>query len=574
MSPARLLEHFDRLIDTPDAVPRLRRFILDLAVRGKLVEQDPKDEPAGELLKRIAKEKIRLARTGKTGRSKLLPFSLPQEWRWVRIGEVSRMITKGSTPTSYGHSYVQSGINFIKVEAIKNGELLPENVTSHISAETHEFLRRSQLEAGDFLFSIAGSIGTCAVVPESILPANTNQALAIIRGSEAAFHSGFLKSATSSSLLDSVLAHSRGGAMNNISLEDVSNFLLPVPPLAEQHRIVARVDELMALCDELEAAQTKREKRRDRLVATTLHDLNNGDTTPTPGAPTTFEKSARFYFNHLPRFTTCPEHIHQLRQTILNLAVRGSLVPQDPKDEPSSKLLIRLSSGKKQIIEELGLRQQPELSEERDKVVPFHAPAAWVWSVMDECFIVTGGIQKTPLRTPRNHAFPYVGVSNVLRGRLDLSEVKQFELKEGELDKLRLEPDDLLVVEGNGSASEVGRCARWTGEIRNCVHQNHIIRCRAGDPAIARFTEIYLNSETGVEIMRALAVTSAGLYNLSVGKIRRIKIPIPPIAEQHRIVAMADKLMTLCDEIEAGTNITATAQRLLLHASLLHALPA
>ncbi len=108
----------------------------------------------------------------------------------------------------------------------------------------------------------------------------------------------------------------------------------------------------MALCDELEAAQAKRERRRDRLVAATLHGLNNGDDSSEPGGHPTFEESARFYFNHLPRLTTRPEHIHQLRQTILNLAVRGKLVPQDPKDEPADSLISKIQADRERRISE------------------------------------------------------------------------------------------------------------------------------------------------------------------------------------------------------------------------------
>ena len=284
MSPERLLQYFDQIAEAPDAVPHLRQFILDLAVRGKLVEQDPEDEPASQLLKRVAAEKRRLAEEGQIRKQKPLPpiredevpFNVPKNWKLVRLGEVSTLITKGSTPTSYGHSFVQHGINFVKVEAIKAGLLLPENITSHINSETHEFLKRSQLKSGDFLFSIAGSIGTCAVVTEQILPANTNQALAIIRGANLAFSLGYLSYSSSSDLLAFTVAKARGGAMNNISLEDVSNFILPLPPLTEQHRIVAKVDELMALCDELEARITTTATTRRQLLEATLVEALSG----------------------------------------------------------------------------------------------------------------------------------------------------------------------------------------------------------------------------------------------------------------------------------------------------------
>ena len=129
--------------------------------------------------------------------------------------------------------------------------------------------------------------------------------------------------------------------VKGVKVEELLNIAFPLPPLAEQHRIVAKVDELMALCDQLEAAKTAREQSRDRLVVASLHRLNSpADTaeTDTPNLPArrtdAFRDHARFVFDHLPRLTTRPEHIKQLRQTILNLAVRGKLVPQDPSDEP------------------------------------------------------------------------------------------------------------------------------------------------------------------------------------------------------------------------------------------------
>jgi type I restriction enzyme S subunit len=128
--------------------------------------------------------------------------------------------------------------------------------------------------------------------------------------------------------------------------------------------------------------------------------------------------------------------------------------------------------------------------------------------------------------------------------------VSEFELFEGELQKYRLRAGDLLVVEGNGSESEVGRCARWSDEIPECVHQNHLIRCRPLEQDVEFYTLIFLNSPVGMSIMKGLAVTTSGLYNLSVGKIKSIEIALPPIAEQRRIVAKVDELMVICDELE------------------------
>ena len=575
MKPDRLLQHFEQVAEAPDAVPRLRRFILDLAVRGKLVEQDPSDEPAAELLKRIEAEKARLIKAGEMRPEKPsppkseddVPFQVPRNWQWSRLAGVGFVNPRNDAEDGLKASFVPMTLISADYGVANGHEIRPwgeiKSGYTHFAEGDVALAKITPcFENGKsmVLRGLTGGIGAGTTELHVLRPALIDPDYVLI----------FLKCPH---FIETGIPRMTGTAgQKRVPAEYFSFSPFPLPPLAEQHRIVAQVDELMALCDELEAAQAKRERRRDRLVVATLHGLNNGDESVEPGTRPTFENSARFYFNHLPRLTARPEHIHQLRQTILALAVRGKLVEQDPEDAPASILLADIVKGRERAIEVLGLRRQTALPEVRYVAPPFGAPNSWVWSLVDDCFVVTGGIQKTPRRTPRDNAFPYVGVANVYRGRLDLSEVKQFELNEGELEKLRLEENDLLIVEGNGSASEIGRCARWTGELSNCVHQNHIIRCRPGNPAISRFTELYLNSGIAVEAMRELAVTSAGLYNLSVGKIRKIRFPLPPLTEQHRIVAKVDELMALCDDLEVRLTATATTRRQLLEASLHEAL--
>ncbi len=270
------MEVLPSLASTAAQIKQLRQTILNLAVRGKLVEQDPEDEPAEGLRNIFKAEKIWLAKTGQIKTPKRLyelplgEYPLVPGWVWERLGCLSTVITKGSTPTSYGHAFTDAGINFIKVESIKNGVLLPSTIKSFISSDTHDFLSRSCLCAGDVLFSIAGSIGTCAIVEENILPANTNQALAIIRGTQMVFSPVFLLAVLRSSIAQPVLLKARGVAMNNVSLDDIRNLVVPLPPLAEQHRIVAKVDTLMALCDELEQQLSQADQQRRRLLEAVL----------------------------------------------------------------------------------------------------------------------------------------------------------------------------------------------------------------------------------------------------------------------------------------------------------------
>jgi type I restriction enzyme S subunit len=181
---------------------------------------------------------------------------------------------------------------------------------------------------------------------------------------------------------------------------------------------------------------------------------------------------------------------------------------------------------------------------------------------------IQGGIQKQPSRAPRSNAYAFLRVANVLRGRLDLDDIHRIELFEGELDRLRLRSGDLLIVEGNGSANEIGRMAIWSGAIPDCVHQNHIIRARPLAGVDPQFVGIYWNSPDGMSRVREVASSTSGLFTLSVGKISRLLVPLPPVAEQCRIVAEVDRRLSIADEI-AATIDTALARAERLRQSIL-----
>lgn len=176
-------------------------------------------------------------------------YDLPEGWKLKKLGDLTTLITKGTTPTTHGYKFEESGINFIKIESIVSGEINQKTINSFISQEAHNFLSRSKLHKGDLLFSIAGSIGTAALVEEHILPANTNQALAIIRGYDEFLHAKFLLYVLRSDLLETTRSKSRGGALQNISLGDIKDALIPLPPLAEQTRIVEKLDAVLSRID-------------------------------------------------------------------------------------------------------------------------------------------------------------------------------------------------------------------------------------------------------------------------------------------------------------------------------------
>ena len=218
---ALLTDNLPLLAGASNGIKKLRELILELAVRGKLVTQDPNDEPASTLLKKIAEEKLRLVAEGKIRKQKLQPsadreeisFPLPNGWEIERLGVISHFITKGTTPTTLGHAYTSSGIRFVKVENIEARRITTTAISQFISPDTDELMSRSRLETGDVLFSIAGTIGKTCSVQESDLPANTNQALAIIRGTSTVFLQNFLLSQLDSFVSEKTKERARGGAM-------------------------------------------------------------------------------------------------------------------------------------------------------------------------------------------------------------------------------------------------------------------------------------------------------------------------------------------------------------------------
>jgi type I restriction enzyme S subunit len=331
MNAERLLAHYAQLVDTPDAVSRLRRFVLDLAVRGKLVLQDPTDEPASELLKRIAKEKARLGikyAASSLGEAEV-PFGLPAGWTWSRVGEVCSKTGSGSTPRGGKEVYKPAGIPFLRSQNIYDDGLHLNDV-AYIGLETHLRMNGTKVMSGDLLLNITGgSMGRCCRVPDDFNEANVSQHVAIIRpalrGIVDFLHRLILSPYFQAFIFDEQTGAGRGGLPKN----KMDQITVALPPLAEQRRIVAKVDELMALCDRLEAARAEQEATRDLLAASSLARLDRPD-------PETFPDDARFVLNALPALTARPDQFKGLRQVILNLAVRGKLVPQDPKDLPVS----------------------------------------------------------------------------------------------------------------------------------------------------------------------------------------------------------------------------------------------
>lgn len=442
MNTNLIMKHFDRISEAPDAVARLRHFILDLAVRGKLVEQDPSDEPAAELLKRISRITGRPPEV-KRGRCDAFPFVLPGSWEWSRLGAITTKTGSGSTPRGGQAVYQANGIPFLRSQNIYNDGLRLNDV-AYIDNATHVKMRGTAVEPGDLLLNITGgSIGRCCRIPDAPIQANISQHVAIIRLAVGEMQDFAHKVVLSPFFQFFVMGEQTGAGRGGLPKNRMDQIPIPLPPLAEQHRIVAKVDELMALCDQLESARNEREAQRDRLVAASLHRIGTapaveGEEQEDAQTVTTLPSAARFHLDHLPRLTTRVEHIKQLRQTILNLAVRGRLVPQDPNDEPASTLVQKIGAKKKRMVR--GLAQGDE---------PLSLPASWLWVRLGDISLIERGGSPRPINdflTNDPDGYNWIKIGDTDIGGKYISSTKQKIRKEG-LKKTRMVfPGDFLLT--------------------------------------------------------------------------------------------------------------------------------
>ncbi|WAH63309.1 hypothetical protein OEG85_17785 [Xanthomonas hortorum] len=345
---ALLTDNLPLLAGAPNGIKKLRELILELAVRGKLVPQDPSDEPASELLKRIAEEKARLVAEGKIKKQKLLadinadgvPFEIPVTWEWARLGEITNF-----------------GITVKKEEIPEDAWVLDlediEKDTSKILQkvflkERNSLSDKNSFTKGDVLYGklrpylnkvlVADEDGFCTT---EILPFRCYGPFV------AHYFMGVLKSPY---FLSYVNARSYGMKMPRLGTEDGRQAFFPLPPLAEQHRIVAKVDELMALCDRLDARQADADSAHAQLVQALLDSLAQARNAED------FAQSWQRLAEHFQTLFTTEPSIDALKQTLLQLAVMGKLVPQDSSDEPASELLKRIVEEKERLILEEGLR--------------------------------------------------------------------------------------------------------------------------------------------------------------------------------------------------------------------------
>lgn len=570
MNATQLLEHFDRLAEAPDAVPRLRRFILDLAVRGKLVAQDAGDEPAVELIKLIQSGKAKRIKLGEVRNPRDLvfpegeapPFLLPPFWNWVRLADVGAIVGGGTPPAGDLDNFTEGGKGI--------GWLTPADLGKHKGIFVSHGIRdlteagmkagsATLMPKGSVLFTSRAPIGYVAIAANDI---STNQGFKSVvpyLDECSRYIATYLQA-----FGPQIDSQATGTTFKEVSGKVVAGLPFPLPPLAEQHRIVAKVDELMTLCDQLEAAQQERERRRDRLVTASLQRLNHpaADTTPE-----TQREHARFYLDHLARLTTRPEHIKAMREVVLDAAFQGTLTSQDPADGTGKDLVekvLQLSLSAESRGKKTNKRAAPTATPDVEPAFP--TPAVWGWADLQMLCEQIGDIDH---KMPRavDVGVPFLSARDLKDGGLlDFSNPKYISEEDFTRLSRKVLPKRNDIIYSRIGA-RLGKARLVEVDTRFLISYSCCLIRPKHEFIDKRYLQIFLDSHLALQQAHS-GVQSIGVPDLGLGEIKAYRIPVPPLAEQHRIVAKVDELMALCDQLEAQLTTTQTDSRRLLEAVL------
>jgi type I restriction enzyme S subunit len=541
------LENFDAIAEAPGGIPKLRLLILDLAVRGKLVAQNPEDEYASVLLDKIKFVKEGLIQEKKIKRDKPLskieadeiPYQIPQTWEWVRLIDVFDV----RDGTHDSPKYLTIGIPFITSKNLYGGVLDLTNV-KYISEEDHQkFSERSKVDKFDILFAMIGSIGNPVIVDNDLEFSIKNLALFkyySLHLSEPKFLYHFLSYASLN-----MQKQSLGGVQSFVSLSYLRKYLFPLPPLAEQKRIVVKVDELMALCDRYEAAKQTRDNLRQKLRGSAITSLMNAKTDEELDAAWAFVR------DNWQNLSQQPGDVDSLRKSVLQLALRGKLVPQDYTDESASVLLGKISSSKKELIQQGKIKKSALFSKslvEQEQF--FELPKTWKWARLDDITLsITDGEHTTPPRVS-NLEVPLGTAKNIRDGFLDFNNTDYVNIETAEKCWRRCKPthNDILMVCVGATTGRL--CLIKEPPDFVIVRSVALIRTFANF-IYPEYVALAINSPLLQQQVWSNVKQSAQPC-LYINKIQILTLPIPPLAEQKRIVAKVDELMQLCDQLEAS----------------------
>ncbi|WP_340820129.1 restriction endonuclease subunit S [Methanolobus sp. WCC4] len=545
MNPDSFFENFSLLAETPNGIQKLREMILQMAVQGKLVPQNPDDEPAEVLLEMIRVEMVRLAKDGIIKKSANLPsvevdeiaYEIPDNWYWTRLGTIGIINPKNNVSDDLDVSFIPM-------------TLLSEKYGDDVVYDTRSW---KEIKKGYTHFAEND------VVVAKITPCFQNGKSAVMKGLKNGVGAGttelyVFRSITEYTYPYYVLLYFRSPQFIQKGITKTTGtanqkriprdyFLqnpFPLPPLEEQKRIVAKVDQLMELCDQLESLQQQKQESRIHLNNAALNKMLE------TGSPEEFAENWRLVCDNFGLLYDNLENVEKLRQAILQLAVMGKLVEQDDRDEPAEVLLEKIRDEKEKLVKEGEIRNSKPLPSIEKEENPFELPHNWKWERLGNLVSLLGdGLHGTPNYSEHGDYF-FINGNNLKNGKIIVkSNTKTVSLEEFNKHKKSLNENTVL-VSINGT---LGNVAFYNNEKvilgKSACYFN----------LLGNLDKFYIKIliETGYFLDYAFEnATGSTIKNVSLKSMRLFLVPLPPLEEQKRIVAKVDQLMELCDQLESN----------------------
>ena len=560
-SRALLEQHFDIAFAAPDGINKLRELILTLAMQGKLVPQDPNDQPASQLLKEIEAEKRKLVKAGKIREPKPLPeikpedvpYELPVGWEWVRLGSIGN-IFNGNSINSEEKASKYAGAEGLPYIATKDVGYGPNalDYENGISIPKSEVQFKVAHKDAVLICAEGGSAGKkCGMTDRDICFGNKLFAIELFGG----ISSGYILYMYLTPMFRLLFTGTMSGIIGGVSIARFMELMIPLPPIAEQKRIVARIDQLMARCDELEKLRSEREAKRLTVHISALNRLLEAQ------GSDSFTDAWHFINRHFGELYSVKANVTELRKAILQLGVMGKLVPQDPNDQPVEDLLARIIVERRKLI----LRSTTDHSQQ-PTTLGYEIPESWKWQCLDNILVFgpTNGFSPKAVgyETSVRSLTLTATTSGVFKG-------EHSKYISGDIpfnSELWLRDGDILVQRGN-TLEYVGVPAVYRGKPNCFIYPDLMMKLRVSSEINSSFIHFAMSSEPCREFLRSRASgTSGTMPKINQATLKSLPVPIPPFAEQNRIVAKIDKLMALCDQLEQQIDATANKQSVLLNA--------
>jgi type I restriction enzyme S subunit len=537
---------------TLQGVKKLRELILELAVHGKLVPQNNSNEKASKLLDKITREKQELIKNKLIKKSKTLPvitqdeepFSLPDSWVWCRLQDLSSYIQRGKGP-----KYDDNGkVKVISQKCIQwsGFDIEPARFVNDESLEKYQeerFLQQNDLLWNSTGTGTVGRINVLGEIACKSLVADSH--VTIIRSLLPNPHFISIYISAPGIQLRIEPEHENAlvsGSTKQVELNTsvVTSLEVPLPPLEEQSRIVAKVEELMALCDQLEQQTETNIGAHQLLVEELLSTLTNSKNAQE------FEQNWSRIAEHFDLLLTTEHSIEQLKQTILQLAVMGKLVSQDPIDEPASKLLEKLAEQKEQLIKDKVIKKQKRLPNIEGTEPKYQLPKGWSRCYLSDAIDVRDGTHDSPKDAVGENTYPLVTSKNFIDGEIDFESARRISSEDHHNISKRslVEKDDILfsMIGGN-----IGNQVQVNVDIPFSIKNVALFKYFNKEVTHPKFFKIYTD-ELAIELQNQ---ASGGAQPfVSLGALRKLELFLPPIAEQKKIVECTERLIDVCNQLK------------------------